>query len=170
MMSETTSFALRLPPELKSAAKALINTNFYDPSVTGKGSIKGKGPVTGVSPRSINDAIIYLMKKGMLQTLEHLEAQITKEEAELEIWEPIVAFFLQNPDASQANPGTFAKGSPARVYLTGIENKALVYDKADSHDPATRHDATLQLARSQRNLASLVETKAAIQTALLSKS
>ena len=68
-----TSFAFRLPPELKAGAKALTKVNLYRPSRNGK-----PGYVDAVSTYSINDALVTLATIGLEKMAEIVQANLDK--------------------------------------------------------------------------------------------
>ena len=163
-MSEKSTFALRLPPELKAAARALTSTSFIEP--VGDGS----GLVNHIALRSINEAILFLMRKGVKAVLHDLEPEIAAARDEHAAWQEVVRFFLANPAADWALPTNFPDDTPARK-LADEHVSAFADDEPSGTDDVdalseraiSRRTALEELSISQNVLASRIATKGALQ-------
>lgn len=145
------SVTVQLSPELKKAARMLSNTTFNEPNVK---LGFGHHPV---HLSSTNDAIAYLVKKGMKYTLGLIDQQISRDKESLEIWEPMVAFLLQDPAADSIEASNFTEGSPAWDHLMQLES--------EGQTGILRADAMRMLADTQESLSSLMRAKEAIEEA-----
>lgn len=156
-MAETSNFALRMPPELKEAAKALSNV-YFDEIWLEDGKELCKLHFFG----SINESLIFLMRKGLDVTLELIEKDIARNAEEMAMWQEFVSFFMQNAAARNALPANFAPGSKARGFLT----ECMEEDPEGWGDGIDRAYATDEFASKQRKVFSLTEVKGFIQKAL----
>ena len=166
-MTDTTTFAFRLPPELKAAAKALTEVVFYRPSRYGS-----KYADVGYSPRSINDALVTLATFGLVEVAEHIQTALDKTNDELKPLAELMSFFLANPVADSARAPNFAEGSPARALLEA-DARALLAEQ--EHDDSlagieggvmSRDTAAQEYAGTQHAILRLTAAKGAIQKAL----
>jgi hypothetical protein len=165
----TEAFALRMPPELKRAAKALTEVGFLEPGTH-------EGTFNHICPRSINDAIVYLTRTGIRQTLACLEKEIIRVREEHALWQEFVSFFMNNPTADMAFPVNFPEGSTARRWISDAlkETESVLQDGEDPNDygclvdGVNRASAADEFARSQRMLMKLIDAKGMLQKALIS--
>ena len=161
-MAETSAFALRMPPEIKAAAKALTKVGFDEPSD------RGEGYINNVWLHSINDALCYLLKTGLKGTLTHIDVAIADFTNRVAISGEMMAWFLQNPAASNILPHNLPEGSRARADLQegmcpdGVEDEAWA-------GGMSRREATQNYAAEQQRLYDLVEAKGVIQKALAAR-
>ncbi|SEE05459.1 hypothetical protein SAMN05444161_4733 [Rhizobiales bacterium GAS191] len=160
MPTTSTNFALKMPPEWKEAAKALTKTYFDEPS------IKGDGFINSIMLGSVNDAILYLMRNGLRETLAHIEKQIAEVTEEHRTFQELADFFMQNAAADSATLANFAEGSRARKYLDEMIEDDAEDENVDHAGEVSRAGAAHELAISQRQLYGLVGAKGAIQRAL----
>lgn len=174
-MAETTPFALRMPPEIKAAAKSLTKVLFHEPSS------RGEDYVNSIFLGSINDALCYLLKTGLKGTLVHLDNEIAEYTKRVAISGEWMAWFLQNPAASNILPHNLPEGSKGRKDLE--ERMAPVeYEPGEraaddefliEENPwaggVSRREVTGEYANEQRILYSLTEAKGAIQKALAAR-
>lgn len=158
-MAETSAFALRMPPEVKAAAKALTKVAFEEPSD------KGEGYVNSVFLGSINDALCYLLKTGLKGTLVHLDAAIAEYAGRVAVSGELMAWFLQNPAASNILPHNLPEGARARDWLQEVMAPDGVEDE-DWTGGMSRREAADEYASEQRRLYNLTEAKGVIQKAL----
>src|SRR4051794_12835853 len=105
-MTEVATYLLRMPPDLKEAAKALTQVAFTDPSLH-----------RHIWPRSVNQALIYLAKKGVWAMMPHLEAELARVTEEYKALEEIMTFLINNPSTKSALPSNFPEGSRAKTYI-----------------------------------------------------
>lgn len=158
-MAETSAFALRMPPEIKAAAKALTKVGFDEPSD------RGEGYINNIWLHSINDALCYLLKTGLKGTLIHIDAAIADFTNRVAISGEIMAWFLQNPAASNVLPHNLPEDSRARAALQEIMSPDGVEDE-DWAGGMSRRQVTHDYAGEQQRLYELVEAKGVIQKAL----
>ncbi|MCJ2055916.1 hypothetical protein MKL09_05050 [Methylobacterium sp. J-048] len=178
-MAETTAFALRMPPEIKAAAKALIKVPFEEPSD------RGGDYINSIFLGSINDALCYLLKTGLKGTLVHLDAGIADYSRRAAISGEWMAWFLQNPAASNILPHNLPEGSLGRQELEKMmapddrkftdrpvdpDIEAMVLAEPEPWaSGVSRREATDEYAHEQRMLYSLTEAKGVIQKALAAR-
>lgn len=161
-MAETSAFALRMPPEIKAAAKALTKVGFDEPSD------RGEGYINNVWLHSINDALCYLLKTGLRGTLTHIDAAIADYTDRVAVSGEMMTWFLQNPAASNILPHNLPQGSHARAELQEIMSPDGVEDE-DWIGGMSRRQVTHDYAGEQQRLYDLVEAKGVIQKALAAK-
>jgi hypothetical protein len=156
MTKPTTSFALRLPPELKEAVKSLtsIRCGLYRPSRNGK-----EGYVDGLHLGSINEALVTLILEGLEgPMLRYIQAALDEVRLEYSRCQEIMRFFLDNPAASLARPEDFPEGSAAREYLDQIKDE----HGAEGWEGDDRAEAASAYSIAQRRLLELTTAQAAI--------
>lgn len=165
-MSTTSNFALRMPPEIKTAAKALTNRIAFNEPMADK-----PGFIRHVALGSINEALVYLMKTGLRQTLEYVDQALAEKTEELNAYQDFMAFLLANPAAREVRPANLAEGSAGRKWLEGAIAEYESHPDEEGYDPGvmTRRDATLDYSALQEWVFRLTEAKGAIQMALISK-
>lgn len=117
-MLNDVKFALRLRPELRTAAKAITRVGFIS-TTTG-----------GLSFNSINEALNSLILTGLPRVLELVEAELADQRVALAVWEGITRFFLDNPAATEARPFNFEVGSVERRTLESM----IVSDESDDSE------------------------------------
>ena len=164
-----TSFAFRLPPELKAAAKALTKVNLYRPSRNGK-----PGYVDGVSTYSINDALVTLATIGLEKMAEIVQANLDKATKEQEAYAELMAFFLANPITEVANATDFPVGSPARVLIELTDEDAKAQEASEKEwgrevsypRGCHRNEAAERYTGTQHQIMHLTSAKGAILKAL----
>lgn len=161
-MAETSAFALRMPPEIKEAAKALTKVGFDEPSY------KGEGYINNIWLHSINDALCYLLRTGLKGTLTHIDAAIVEFTNKVAISGEMMAWFLQNPAASNILPHNLPEGSRARAELEEIMSPDGTEDE-DWAGGMSRRQVTQDYAGEQQRLYDLVEAKGVIQKALAAR-
>ena len=155
-MAEISSFALRMPPEFKEAAKVLSKVYIEEHYTEGDNTY-----VRSVGNRSINEIIIFLMRRGLKDTLDIIEKDIARKTEELAMWQEFVAFFMQNPAARNVLPINLPSGSKSRCFL-----EKCMEDPNSWQDGFDRAQATDDFASAQRSLFELTEAKGAVQRAL----
>ena len=151
------SFAFRLPPELKAAAKALTKVHVYRPSRNGK-----PGYVDGVSTYSINDALVSLATIGLEKMAEYVQTNLDEANKEQEAYAELMTFFLADPLTDVAHAADFPVGSPARVLIEVTDAQRGEYELAGWH----RRDAANYYTGTQAQIMNLTGAKGAIQKAL----
>ncbi|MGE8128939.1 hypothetical protein ACQKQD_18360 [Methylobacterium sp. NPDC080182] len=161
-MAETSAFALRMPPEIKAAAKALTKVGFDEPSDAGEGLINN------IWCHSINDALCYLLRTGLKGTLTHIDTAIADFTKKVAISGEMMAWFLQNPAASNILPHNLPEASPARAELQEIMFPDGVEDEQWTGG-MSRREVTQSYAGEQQRLYDLVEAKGVIQKALAAR-
>lgn len=175
-MAETSAFALRMPPEIKEAAKALVKVPFDEPAT------RGGGYLNSIFLGSINDALCYLLKTGLKGTLVHLDKAIADYTNRVAISGEWMAWFLQNPAASNILPHNLPEGSLGRQELEKLMAPNEQQRAEPDADPivdgflmaederwasgVSRREATDEYAYEQRRLYELTEAKGVIQKAL----
>jgi hypothetical protein len=107
-MTKAVNFALRLPPDVKEAARALTGVHLYRPSRCGR-----EGRVSGVSTSSINEALVSLMIEGLEPMLAYVDQALNEENAELAGWQEIVKRFIEDPLVGRIFSDDFEEGSAA---------------------------------------------------------
>ena len=167
-MAETSNFALRMPPEIKDAAKALTKVLFHEPSE------KGADFVNSIFLHSINDALVYLMRKGLRETLAHIDKELQEYTDKVAISQELMAFFMANPVASEVRAANLPESSPARVSMEKEQafyddQPASEYESNERYDVLTRRQVSQEYADGQRMMYSLNEAKGFIQRALIAK-
>ena len=157
-----TSFAFRLPPELKAAAKALSKVRgLYRPSRNGK-----PGMEDWVSTYSINDALVTLATIGLEKMAEIVQANLDKATREQEAYAELMAFFLANPLTEVAKATDFPVGSPGQ---TLIESDGMEYGEGEDGGELgwDRNLAAQYYTSTQHQILYLTGAKGAIQKALV---
>ena len=152
-MGDLTNFALRMPPEIKEAAKALVacRVRFID---------KEAGRDVWLS--SINEALCYLMEVGTRGLRDILKDHMIEVAKAHDDWTGIMRFFLDNPSAAFALPVNFPEGSIERKeieYLMELQPE----DFADGFD---RPWFTEEFASRQRQVWALTEAIGVVQKAI----
>lgn len=104
------SYLLRMTPEIKDAAKALTSIHFTEPAFE-------EGFINSIWLRSMNQALLYLVKKGVRATLPHVEAQLAETIEEYKTYEEIMTVLTNSPSLGFVMPHNFPQGSRARTYL-----------------------------------------------------
>lgn len=148
-----TPFALRIPTELKDAAKSLTTIWFADAQLHPK--FNGQ-----FSPTSINESLVYLVRVGLRETLKLVQSELIEASHALECHQEIASYFLSHLDEEEAPPEKFAKGSKTRIY---IEHKMEV-DWVGN--PPSRVNSMADLAFHQEHVSTLLVAKRTIEDAL----
>ena len=104
------AFSFRMPAEVKAAAVALTKTYFDEPKEDGSQQLRV------VSPSSINEALIYLLKTGSEVVSRRLTLEIEKAKGQREAWKDFVQFFMDNPDLDRVTLEDLQEGSSMRRY------------------------------------------------------
>ena len=160
-MAGTVNFALRLPPELKAAAKALTAVFLYKPSAN-----REEGYVDGIPTDSVNEALISLMRCGLKPMLGYAQAALDEASERHEPLHELMGFFMANPTADRARTVNFAGKSKVRAFIEA-DLAAHVANVAEHlPDGVDRAWVADEYAISQRNLLNLTAAKGAIQKAL----
>ncbi|SDR49880.1 hypothetical protein SAMN05519103_04011 [Rhizobiales bacterium GAS113] len=163
IMATTTlaSFTLKMSPELKEAAKALTKTHFDEPS------FKEDGFFNMIMLGTVNDAILYLMRNGLRETLVHIERKMAEVTEQHSTFQELVTFFMQNAEVKSATSASFGEGSRARKYLDEMTEVEAEDENDDHVAEVNRAEAVEYCADTQLRLSKLVEAKGAIQKALV---
>lgn len=165
-MADTSNFALRMPPEIKTAAKALTNRISFNEPMADK-----PGYIRNIYLGSINEALVYLMKTGLRQTLEYIDEALIEKTERLNAYQDFMTFFLANPAAKEVRPANLAEGSAGRKW---IEEAVAEYDPHPDeaeYDPSviSRREASSEYSTYQEWVFRLTEAKGTIQMALMTK-
>src|SRR5690349_16574879 len=110
LMAESASYLLRMSPELKEAAKALTTISFGE-------SCGGKEKLKSVDLRSLNQSLVYLIKKGIEGIMPNIDERIAKVTGRYKALEEIMTVFINTPSLRFVMPDHFPKGSRARNYV-----------------------------------------------------
>lgn len=162
MVAETTSFALRVPPAIKEAAKALTHRGIYLERSQDDGTLISGRPDTS----SINAAFVFLLREGLMSAKRLVEKNIERvNSADFIPYSEIMKFFLDNPAARAAFPANFPDGSPARTLLERIEAQEADTD-GEEVEGFHRSDVSMYYAMAQQEIYALTEALGAIQRAL----
>ena len=152
-MADLTNFALRMPPEIKEAARALsgFRVSFMD-----------KEGNRHVMLDSINAALCYLMEVGTRGLREILKENLTNAVKEHEAWTGIMRFFLDNPSAAFALPINFPEGSIERKEVEEL----IELQPEDFPNGFARPWFTEEFASIQRRVWALTEALGVVQKAI----
>jgi hypothetical protein len=150
---------LKVRQEIKDAAKALTLTSFRELA-----NNEEDKPFNYIWLASFNEALDYLLKTGLTNTLAFVNDQLAWAREGHLAFEQIRRFFLDNPIARVAKPDDFPDGSPARKVLCEF----MLEIEHDVNPPEGLKKSVAEIERSncQRNLERLTVAKDAIQRAI----
>lgn len=152
-------FALRLPPALKAAAKAVAAVHWleYDHA----------DGVQTFDASSINRVLVSLLELGLARWLELLNATIEAKQIELDRFGMMMAILLAHPEKTIINPEDLAPGSTARQWVVdyAASNMDSFADGETTVRPegAERAVVAEELAMVQRRVSTLTEARAEIE-------
>jgi hypothetical protein len=176
MVTEKSSFSLRMPPQVREAADALVRI-MLEPV---------PGQITdGVYCPDTRSALLYLIKTGMRGALVHIDHELAKHEQADAVFRELVDFFLKHPAAAHVTAANFPEGSEAHKFVEH-EIWEFIDDCGGPEPPRTaacecylgyngewgdniglpREAATEWLTNNQRDIFKLTAAKGAIQKAL----
>lgn len=167
MTTTTTSFALRIDPDLKAAAKALTQpwVSFDIPMPE-----REEHAARPVYLRSINEAFQFLIETGLGPTLGHIDAAVAQCRGEHDALSEVAKFFMDNPAATEARPTDLSDGSRGRDYLAHQIAVAIEEEGEDNAWASLPRDHVFaEYTDIQRRLMALTAAKGAIQKALTNK-
>jgi hypothetical protein len=148
----TTSFALRMPPEVKEAAKALSQRGVYIAHPDN----------TYSAFDSINGALCFLLDVGARGVRDMLKANLADATKEHTNWTGIMRFFLDNPSAATALPFNFPEGSIERKEIENL----IELQPEDFAGGFDRPWFTDEFATRQRTVWQLTEVLGVVQKAI----
>jgi len=157
MATNSSAFALRMPPEVKEAARELSATFFDEPSDRGEGRTNMVG-----FGKSINEALNYLLRRGLHTTYATLQNYLLEVQQQQDRWNAYMAFFMANPAARNVLPFNLPEGSQPRVWLEEL----MELQPEDFPEGADRPWVADEYAGTQRHLESLSRAIGAIQRAI----
>jgi hypothetical protein len=152
-----------IPQEIKDAAKALILISL--PELANNKEEERR--CTHIWLGTFNEALYYLLKTGLSDTLKLLDEELTAEREAYLAFEQIMCFFWDNPAAEVATPPDFSEGSLAREVL-----EAFVCEIASDENPPqglASNVAAIERANCRRKLERLLLAREAIQRAITSE-
>jgi len=150
-------FALRLRPGVKEAAKAITEAHWYVPSENGLPDY-----VDGRGGGSLNDELQKLLNAGLKVRVKELEHGIAEAKKEVEQFQDLVRFFMDNPAASYVLPINLPEGSKGRAWLEDV----MEVQPEDFHNGESRAEATREYASAQERLFRLTTALGAVQKAI----
>ena len=157
MPPNTSAFALRMPPEVKEAARELSNTYFHEPSD------KGEEYVNSVAfGKSINEALNFLLLRGLRTTHQIVQDYSAEVQKEHDRFSTFMTFFMANPIARNVCPFNLPEDSEPRKWLKAV----MELQPEDFPEGADRPWVADEYASTQRHLEQLSRTVGAIQRAL----
>ncbi|APH74083.1 hypothetical protein [Aquibium oceanicum] len=158
-MTQTTSFALRIAPELKQAAKALTGPHFYEWE-TGEDGVRR---TVGSSPTSINDAFAYLIRHGLQPVLAILQAEKADVDLTYEAFAEAMEFLLANPSKDATDLSIYPEGGHTREIVANYREEP---PSADDTDATVRHFVSSEFSLLQRQRIGLAAAIGAVQRAI----
>jgi hypothetical protein len=148
--------------DFKDAARALILLTLSEPA-----NNKEHKSFNYIWLGSFKEALSYLVKTGLADTLRLIDKELTAEREVCLAFEQIMRFFSHNPAAQIAMPLSVSEESLAREILD-----AFVGETAFGENPLrgiTSDVAAIELANCRRNLERLLLAREAVQRAIASE-
>jgi hypothetical protein len=158
-----TKFALRLPSDLKDAAKALSEIYFQE------NPTKNPEYYSGGKLGSINEAIIYLTRRGLRDTLNVIDINISAAKHRHGLWEEMMKYIINNPEADEISPDILAESPETRALVEELVQSNALLDGLDPKKVTgglKRAFVADRFATSQHGLFKLVEARGVIQKAV----
>lgn len=153
MPPNTSAFALRMPPEVKEAARELSNTTIEEASA-------GDGLTSLDFGESINAALNFLLLRGLQATQDLLQVQFAQAQTDCDRHGAYMTFFLAHPSARYVRPSDLPKSSEPRAWLKKV------MDANGESEGLDRTWCSGEYARAQRQIEGLTKTIEAVQRAL----
>ncbi len=114
-MANTANVALRLPPPFKEAAKALVKAGFDEYDDVGNN-------VLSFHPRNTHDAIVKLMRVGVVRVLGALDGPVKEVNHSVETYREIMRYFLDHPNMKTVDGSKFRIGTKAWKFFDGPDS------------------------------------------------
>ena len=127
-MADLTPYALRLPPEMKDAAKAMSKIRF---SIYADGATSTSKHYSG---NSINDALNHLLRCGVADTIKAMQPEIQETIKLRDFWQGAARFFIENHDRDHANAEDFEGDMRREIEARDAEVRRQNEEDNDGYD------------------------------------
>lgn len=144
LMRPLSAFALRMPHEVKDAARALSQCYFHEWDKTGKTTVKAWGG------GSINDVLNDLLRQGLTYCQPLVAAAIDRVKAKREPFAKMAAYLIAEPDAGGVRASDFPNDAELSKLLVLVHSQSELpeddwtWSRADLMQELSHFDRQLQ--------------------------